>query len=106
MFALLADFWGKDLCVMEGMCTPAPEQVRDITSFAVHTSTHGVYSAEQVLEYRKCSNDYTSKFKSTWDGNPWSGHGIKGYSPVDGTSKIEAFRICWEPLNIQYPTAS
>ena len=102
MFALLAN----ELCVTKGLCTPASEPAKDATSFAIHSSTHGVYTAEQVVQYRNCSNDFQTQFRSAWDGNPWSGKGVKGYSPIGGNGKIEAFRVCWEPLKIQYPSST
>uniref|UniRef100_A0A7S0MMG2 Uncharacterized protein n=1 Tax=Cryptomonas curvata TaxID=233186 RepID=A0A7S0MMG2_9CRYP len=108
MFALVSTLLaqGSNLCVTDGICTAPPDEARDVLSFAVHTSVNGVYTAEQVIQYRNCSNDHTTKFASKWDGNPWSGKGVKGFSPVGGNSKIESFRICWEPLNLQYPTST
>ena len=105
MFDLLSSFLSSDAeaCITEGHCTPVQEPTKDIMSFAIHTSKNGVYTADQVLQYRQCSNDFATQFKSTWDGNPWSGHGVKGYSPIGGNDKVEAFRICWEPLITQYP---
>jgi hypothetical protein len=105
MFELLAQAQGGDPCALNGVCTNAKSSSSTKTplSYSQHSSTKGVYTAEQVQMYRKCSTDYTSKFEIAWDG-PFPGYGNKGYSPVDGNKAIESFRNCWEPLNLSYPT--
>ena len=95
-----------DPCALYGQCSSSSKSKtspKDATSFSKHTSTNGIYTAEQVAMYRKCSTDYTSQFKIAWDGF-LPGYGNQGYAPVDGTAAIESFRVCWEPLNLQYPT--
>jgi hypothetical protein len=62
----------------------------------------GLYTAEQVAMYRKCSTDYTTQFTIGWDGFQ-PGYGNSGYKPVGGNANMEKFRVCWEPLNMKYP---
>ena len=96
---------GGDTCALYGHCSSASKdssKPKDPLSFSAHSSTQGIYTAEQVAMYRKCSTDYSSQFKIAWDG-PFPGYGNKGYAPVDGVAKIESFRVCWEPLQLDYP---
>ena len=100
MFALLAQ--SVDLCVTKGNCAPTPKLSKDTTSFSAHSSTHGVYTADQIKTFRDCSNDYQSQFVPKYDENKQK---ILGYVPVDGKGKMEKFRNCWEPLNLAYPAS-
>ena len=100
MFALISlAAAGTDQCVLKGQCAPTSKPTKDITSFSSHTSTKGLYTADQVKAYRNCSNDYTSEFVAKFSGTKK----FLGYQPSIGSGEVEKFRMCWEPLNLTYP---
>ena len=96
MFQLISLAIHGDSCALNGVCaSPKSTQIGGEDNSSL--STKGVYTAEQVYMYRTCSADFKSKFKIAWD-SPLPFYGKMGYTPVDGTSQIEAFRGCWGPV--------
>mmetsp|Transcript_9901 Transcript_9901/g.21158 ORF Transcript_9901/g.21158 Transcript_9901/m.21158 type:complete len:99 (+) Transcript_9901:27-323(+) len=98
MFQLLFD-----ACVLNGNCSNArtPASASDPVSSAAHTSTNGIYTADQITRYRQCSTDYNSKFIPKWDGAPTNSSVFLGFAPKSGSDKMESFRSCWESINVK-----
>ena len=87
------------LCA-QGICSSVPKSLPgvSIADSAPHIAKDGLYSADIIKEYRKCSNDYKTIFSVDKKSRGVPLADAKYDDTRDG--KLEQFRVCWETIDV------